>query len=68
MERLVDAFVAGANDYINKPLNRVELIARVRSALKLKAELDRRQARESELLSLSRRAGATATRPAGSMR
>jgi PleD family two-component response regulator len=50
MESLSNAFVAGANDYINKPLNRVELIARVRSALRLKAELERRQARERELL------------------
>jgi PleD family two-component response regulator len=50
MDSLASAFVAGANDYINKPLNRVELIARVRSALKLKAELERRQARERELL------------------
>jgi PleD family two-component response regulator len=50
MDSLANAFVAGANDYINKPLNRIELIARVRAALKLKAELDRRQARERELL------------------
>jgi PleD family two-component response regulator len=50
MDALSSAFVAGANDYINKPLNRVELIARVRSALKLKGELERRQARERELL------------------
>ena len=47
---LANAFVAGANDYITKPLNRIELLARVRSALKLKAELDRRRAREQELL------------------
>jgi PleD family two-component response regulator len=50
MQSLANAFVAGANDYINKPLNRVELIARVRAALKLKAELERRLARERELL------------------
>jgi phosphoserine phosphatase RsbU/P len=50
MDSLANAFVAGATDYITKPLNRVELLARVRSALKLKSELDRRQARESELL------------------
>jgi sigma-B regulation protein RsbU (phosphoserine phosphatase) len=50
MDSLSNAFLAGANDYIHKPLNRIELIARVRAALKLKAELDRRQARERELL------------------
>jgi PleD family two-component response regulator len=54
MDSLSSAFVAGATDYITKPFNRVELLARVRSALKIKAELDRRKSRESELLSLSR--------------
>jgi GGDEF domain-containing protein len=37
-------------DYVAKPVNRMELVARVRAALRLKAELDRRQARERELL------------------
>ena len=50
MDTLSNAFVAGANDYVTKPFNRMELIARVRAALRLKAELDRRQARERELL------------------
>jgi sigma-B regulation protein RsbU (phosphoserine phosphatase) len=50
MSSLTNAFVAGATDYVTKPVNRVELIARVRAALRLKAELDRRLARERELL------------------
>jgi sigma-B regulation protein RsbU (phosphoserine phosphatase) len=50
VESLSNAFVAGASDYITKPVNRIELVARVRAALKLKSELERRQARERELL------------------
>ena len=57
MDSLANAFVAGATDYISKPLNQVELQARVRSALKLKSEFDRRQAREQELLQILSKSG-----------
>jgi diguanylate cyclase (GGDEF)-like protein len=42
-ESLQRAFNMGAIDYITKPLNKVELLARVRSALKLKQEMDDRK-------------------------
>ena len=44
------AFAEGAIDYIRKPLVKVELLARVRSVLKLAQEIVRRKAREQELL------------------
>jgi diguanylate cyclase (GGDEF)-like protein len=47
------AFTGGATDYITKPANKIELLARVRSALLLKQEMDRRKAREKELLELT---------------
>jgi diguanylate cyclase (GGDEF)-like protein len=47
---LKKAFEAGAVDYITKPFDTVELITRVRFALKLKHEVDQRKAREAELL------------------
>ena len=37
------AFEAGAMDYVQKPIRKTELRARVRSALKLKYEMDRRK-------------------------
>jgi two-component system chemotaxis family response regulator WspR len=46
---LEKAFEAGAIDFINKPFRNLELLARVRSALRLKQEIDRRKQRESEL-------------------
>ncbi len=46
------SFDAGAMDYITKPINRVEMVARVRSALNLKWEMDHRKERERELMRL----------------
>jgi phosphoserine phosphatase RsbU/P len=47
---LLAAFAAGAMDYIRKPVNPAELVARVSSALTLRAERNTRKAREQELL------------------
>ncbi|MBS0183895.1 MAG: response regulator [Nitrospira sp.] len=49
LNNLREAFSAGAMDYINKPVNGVELLARVSSALTLKNEMDCRKEREAEL-------------------
>lgn len=49
LSNLQAAFAAGANDYITKPVNSVELLARAFSALALKKEMDCRKAREEEL-------------------
>jgi DNA-binding response OmpR family regulator len=43
------AFDVGATDYVSKPVDRVELLARVRAALKLKQEIDARKSWEQEL-------------------
>jgi diguanylate cyclase (GGDEF)-like protein len=48
------AFAAGAMDYVAKPVNKIELLTRVRSVLRLVHEIDRRRAREQELLEVMR--------------
>ncbi|MCI0426467.1 MAG: diguanylate cyclase [Nitrospiraceae bacterium] len=48
------AFAAGALDYIGKPLNKIELLTRIRSVLRLVHEIERRRAREQELLDVMR--------------
>ncbi len=47
------AFEAGAHDYITKPPNEIELLARIRAALRLKKEVDRRKANSEELKIIS---------------
>jgi signal transduction histidine kinase len=49
VSELESAFAAGAIDYITKPINKVELLARVRSALTLKQEMDDRKLAYIEL-------------------
>ncbi|MDH5667996.1 MAG: response regulator [Nitrospira sp.] len=46
---LKEAFSAGATDFIKKPPNPIDLLARVGSALMLKRERDRRKEREADL-------------------
>ncbi|MFZ5949203.1 MAG: PP2C family protein-serine/threonine phosphatase [Candidatus Rifleibacteriota bacterium] len=46
---LVEAFEAGAVDYLIKPINEEELIVRVKSMLRLKSETDHRKFHEKEL-------------------
>lgn len=51
---LQEAFQSGALDYVRKPFQKAELLARVRSALRLKQEMDLRKQREKELETLTR--------------
>jgi CheY-like chemotaxis protein len=50
---LQQAFDAGAIDYITKPVLKLDLLVRVRSALKLKHEMDARKTQQQELLELT---------------
>ena len=55
LDGLNAAFSAGATDYITKPPSHTELLARIRSALRLKTEMNRRKAREEDLMVLNER-------------
>ncbi len=52
-ESLVQAFAVGATDYIHKPIEKIELQVRVKSALRLKQETDQRKNRERKLVVLA---------------
>jgi phosphoserine phosphatase RsbU/P len=47
--KLAEALDAGAIDFVTKPINKTELLARIRSALKLKSELDWHKERDARM-------------------
>ncbi|MDF2715788.1 MAG: transcriptional regulator [Paenibacillus sp.] len=47
--KLAEALDAGASDFVTKPINRIELLARIRAALRLKAEKDWHKERDRRL-------------------
>jgi putative two-component system response regulator len=49
----VEALEAGADDYMSKPVERIELVARVRSALRLKAVYDSLDSAERVIFTLA---------------
>jgi sigma-B regulation protein RsbU (phosphoserine phosphatase) len=48
-KKLAEALDAGASDYVMKPLNKIELLARIRVALRLKFENDWHKEQESRM-------------------
>ncbi|WP_160736515.1 response regulator [Altericroceibacterium endophyticum] len=54
VQALNQAFMAGASDFVGKPISSIDLLARVRTLLRLRREQARRQLREEELTKTTR--------------
>lgn len=55
LEDKVQALEYGADDFLSKPINKVELLAKVRSVLRVKALQDELEARKSEIEAANQR-------------
>ncbi|HAT48774.1 MAG: diguanylate cyclase [Nitrospirae bacterium] len=55
VDSLASAFAFGAIDYVRKPVEKMDLLTRVHSGLRLKEEIDIRKAREQELLEVTKK-------------
>ncbi|WP_138755340.1 fused response regulator/phosphatase [Paenibacillus sinopodophylli] len=47
--KMAEALDAGASDYVMKPINKMELLARIRSSLRLKREIDWHKERDRQI-------------------
>lgn len=47
--KMAEALDAGASDYVMKPINKMELLARIRSSLRLKQEIDWHKERDKQV-------------------
>lgn len=47
--KMAEALDAGASDYVMKPINKMELLARIRSSLRLKREIDWHKERDMQM-------------------
>ncbi|MDQ8732913.1 fused response regulator/phosphatase [Paenibacillus sp. LHD-38] len=47
--KMAEALDAGASDYVMKPINKMELLARIRSSLRLKQEIDWHKERDKQM-------------------